>query len=197
MEKIIIVVVAVLMLAGVGVWIFMESKPKYQPGIAVADLGRGHVPVGTPEFYNSLPPTSGPHYEIWTRAGILDTQPDDRMLIHSLEHGYVIMSYNCDIPAALNFQENEASISAKPATDSAQVSEAFKTPDCQALKDNLAKVFEEKGKRKLIVTPRIDLKNPITLTAWNHLLRLDNFDKKTIIDFIDAYWDQGPEKTME
>ncbi len=196
-ERIIFLAIGLLMIIGVSIWIYLESKPRHTPGEAITDLGRGHVPMGTQIFYNSNPPTSGTHYEIWTRAGIFDTPLDDRNLVHSLEHGYVIMSYNCDLQSPLIAQVNEASNSARMATDSASLSEPFRGNDCNNLKTNLTQLFEEKGKRKLIVLPRPDLKNQIVLSAWAHLQRFDSFDKKSISDFIDAYRDQGPEKTME
>ena len=161
------------------------------------DLGRTHVPVGTQTYYNSNPPTSGPHYEVWTRAGVLDAPADDRFLLHSLEHGYIIMSYNCDLANPLVSQVNESSNSAKMATDSATLSEGFRSQDCTSLKDNLARVFDEKGKRKLIVVPRMDLNVPIVLTAWTRMEKLTMFDEEKIKSFIDAYRDQGPERTME
>lgn len=195
-EQLIFIAIGIVTVIGLFFWIFQETN-KPQPGTQIPDLGRGHVPVGTEEFYNSNPPTSGPHYEVWTRAGILDAPPDDRFLLHSLEHGYVVMSYNCDLQNPLVAMVNEASNSAKLATDSAFLSEPFRSGDCSTLKDNLAKVFDEKGKRKLIVVPRPDLNAPIVLTAWTRLQKLDAFDKDAINGFIDAYRDQGPEKTME
>lgn len=195
-EQLIFIGIGIITVIGLFFWIFKETN-RPQPGMQIPDLGRGHVPVGTEEFYNSNPPTSGPHYEVWTRAGILDAPPDDRFLLHSLEHGYIIMSYNCDLQNPLVGMVNEASNSAKLATDSANLSEPFRSPDCATLKDNLAKVFDEKGKRKLIVVPRPDLNTPIALTAWTRLQKLDAFDKDAIHGFIDAYRDQGPEKTME
>ncbi len=195
-EQIIFIVIGVLTLVGLFFWIFKETN-RPQPGTAVADLGRGHVPVGTEVFFNSNPPTSGPHYEVWTRAAILDAPPDDRFLVHSLEHGYIIMSYNCDTQNPIIAQINEASLSARLATDAASLSEPFKSSDCTTLKDNLTRVFDEKGKRKLVVAPRPELNVPIALTAWNRIQKFDSFDEEAIKSFIDAYRDQGPEKTME
>ncbi|MBI2334689.1 DUF3105 domain-containing protein, partial [Candidatus Daviesbacteria bacterium] len=37
----------------------------------------------------------------------------------------------------------------------------------------------------------------ITLSAWNWIDKLDQFDEKRISDFIDSHRDQGPEKTAE
>lgn len=196
-EQKIFITIGFLTIFGVGFWLYKETN-KPQPGIALEDLGRTHVPVGTQTFYNSNPPTSGPHYEVWTRAGILDAPADDRMLLHSLEHGYIIMSYNCDLQNPLVSQVNESSNSAKMATDSASLSEPFRShPECAVLKDNLAKIYEDKGRRKLIVTPRPDLTVPIALTAWTKVEKLAQFDPSKINTFIDAYRDQGPERTME
>ncbi len=196
-EKLIFIIIGLLMVVGVGIWIYLESKPAPVYGQLVADLGRGHVPIGTPMFYNSNPPTSGPHYEVWTTANIYDNPLDDRNLVHSLEHGYIIMSYNCDVTTGLNLNLNEASMAAQVATDSATLSAPFKEQNCTDLKNNLTQIFTEKNKHKLIIVPRPSLKHSIALTAWNHLEYLDQFDKTKINQFIDAYRDHGPEQTME
>lgn len=91
--KLIFWIAIALAVGGFLVWAYFQlSKPL--PGEAVAEMGRNHVPVGTVVTYNSNPPTSGPHYAEWTRAGIYDQAPDDRNLVHSLEHGYVIIFYH-------------------------------------------------------------------------------------------------------
>ncbi len=46
---------------------------------------------------------------------------------------------------------------------------------------------------KIIVTPRPKDDSKIAVAAWEHLLKLDKYDEKKIIDFIDAYRNQGPE----
>lgn len=48
--------------------------------------------------------------------------------------------------------------------------------------------------RKVIVTPREANDSNIALAAWMHLQKLDSYDETTIIKFIEAYYDQGPEK---
>ena len=86
---------ALLLLLG-GWWVYTElSNPL--PGRAVEDQGRGHVPKEEWEkfSYNSTPPTSGPHDQDWKRAGEYNEQQGDGYLVHSLEHGYIVMSYNC------------------------------------------------------------------------------------------------------
>lgn len=92
-SKLLTVAVAVVLATGLFWWAKGASAPK--PGQFVAELGREHVPVGTKVQYNSNPPTSGPHYEEWEKAGIYDQPLVDEKMVHSLEHGYVIISYNC------------------------------------------------------------------------------------------------------
>lgn len=85
----------VLGIAVGGGWWLWRGLARPLPGQAIADLGREHVPDGTKVEYNSNPPTSGPHYPEWTRAGAYDKPVSDGHLLHSLEHGYVVISYNC------------------------------------------------------------------------------------------------------
>lgn len=68
-------------------------------GEAIPDQGRQHVPDGTKEDYNSNPPTSGPHFANSQPGGIYENKIPDGNLIHSMEHGAVILWYRSDIPA--------------------------------------------------------------------------------------------------
>ena len=47
----------------------------------------------------------------------------------------------------------------------------------------------------ILVAPYPTMEHPIALTAWGVLLTLDKFDRKAIVDFVDFYRDQGPERT--
>lgn len=197
------VILAVILLS----WLFISSS-KPLPGTKIADLGREHVPVGTNVDYNSNPPTSGKHYADWIRSGVYETPGEDGNLIHSLEHGYVIMSYNCDKKvtsyklqvtrtAYAHGLEEEEATSAAEATSSAELSGNFRSDDCHKLVDQLIAILEKKGKTRLIVTPRPNLDSRIALTAWNYIDKFDQFDQTRIEKFIDAHLNQGPEKTKE
>ena len=61
------------------------------------DEGRSHLssPVQTP-VYNENPPTSGLHNPTWQTAGVYANQQDLTMLVHSLEHGYIVI-YHRDL----------------------------------------------------------------------------------------------------
>lgn len=187
--KWIIVVSVVAVVAFLGWFMYNETSrvqnPEQQaeglPQTAqkVPDSGRTHIQKGGNVSYNSNPPTSGAHYGDWRRAGNYDEPQQDEYLVHSLEHGYIIMSYNCNAGQGG---------SVTPSPDQAQ--------DCQ-LKEQLNEVLDEKGAWKLIVVPRPNLDVPIALTAWGYIDKMDKFDKDRTFAFIDALRDQGPEKTME
>jgi len=85
-------------LLGVGGFFGYKELSKPLPGEKLPDLGRDHVErtEWLKFVYNSNPPTSGPHDVTWTKAGVYDAPQEDGYLIHSLEHGYVVISYNCD-----------------------------------------------------------------------------------------------------
>lgn len=68
------------------------SKPLLGQEIAIT--GRNHLPQGTSIQYNSNPPVGGPHYPDPAHAGIYPTPPADGNLVHSLEHGAIILWYN-------------------------------------------------------------------------------------------------------
>lgn len=80
-------------------WLFMQSVSPDEsslPGEKITDLGRTHVNDISDVAYNSNPSTSGNHFPIWAKRGLYDRVISDGYLIHSLEHGYVVLSYNCD-----------------------------------------------------------------------------------------------------
>lgn len=81
-------------------WIYKETT-KPLPGGIVEDMGAEHITDISGISYNSNPPTSGPHFAVWAKRGIYDRVISDGHLIHSLEHGYIVVSYNCSKPFAL------------------------------------------------------------------------------------------------
>lgn len=93
--------VAVLL---VGAIVFFATRP---PPIALAsvetfpDQGQLHLSGTDPvPVYNSDPPTSGSHSASSAACGIYRTAPPDINLVHNLEHGVIIVSYNPETAAA-------------------------------------------------------------------------------------------------
>ena len=162
-----VVAISAAAILAAAIVVFLALRLLNRPGEPVESLGTDHVPAGVDVSYNSNPPTSGPHAGRSADAGIYEQAPDDRFLIHSLEHGYVIISYNC-------------SLSASP---------------CEGLKEQIEAVARDKELWKLIVTPRESLDVPIALTAWTRIDKLEAFDRGRIERFVDAWRDRGPEPT--
>ena len=66
----------------------------------LADEGREHVELGSPVTYQTDPPTSGPHYEeIVQEGGFFDHDILAPYLVHSMEHGGVIIYYSPAVTA--------------------------------------------------------------------------------------------------
>ncbi len=55
---------------------------------------RSHVAEGVPVTYNSIPPTSGNHWPQWSRCGFFPLRIPDERLVHNLEHGNIVVSFN-------------------------------------------------------------------------------------------------------
>lgn len=88
---------ATVILIGGGVfWASNQTGPstKSLAGKNVPISGRQHLPDGTQITYATNPPAEGNHYPEPQGAGIYTTQPADGHLVHSLEHGAIILWYN-------------------------------------------------------------------------------------------------------
>ena len=86
--------IAVLAVLAFGYWLaFLQPRP----GESVSTTGSG-VHTGRPaEGYSTSPPTSGPHSPqapAWGGQGSLS----EELQVHGLEHGGVLVQYNCSPP---------------------------------------------------------------------------------------------------
>lgn len=155
--------------------IVMGGTPDPNAGVTQPDAGQLHVDVGTtcrspeapcgPDPYTSLPATSGPHWDASGLAawGAYSTPQNESQLIHSLEHGGIVIWYD---PEAL---------------DDAQVTELTSYVEGQVASGI-------SGRFKFILSPwggAEDLGGPVAVTAWRHLLTLDTFDMDAIRAFAD------------
>ena len=126
--------------------------------------GQEHVDVGTTVTYLTDPPTSGAHYPSPQDGGYFETAIAAGYLVHSLEHGAVVIYYN---PATVT----------DPQKDS-----------LKALAAAHPGIYSQ-----VVCVPRSDALYPIILTAWTHRLRLAAYDQSRIDGFIALYLGQGPE----
>ena len=64
----------------------MRSRDHFPPQLKITDV----VPAG----YSTVPPTSGRHWDAWSDCGFYNHPLPDELLVHNLEHGNIIVSYN-------------------------------------------------------------------------------------------------------
>ena len=68
------------------------------------DFGQEHldgttVAANPPDtIYEDRPATSGTHFANWSITGVYDQVIDERVLVHNLEHGYVVAYFDEDAP---------------------------------------------------------------------------------------------------
>ncbi|MGH2377938.1 MAG: DUF3105 domain-containing protein [Candidatus Limnocylindria bacterium] len=152
-------VVAALLIAN-GMGFFRPSAGVVMPG-----QGDAHVPVGSAVSYNSIPPTSGPHYASQVAPWASYTERiEDPVVVHNLEHGGIAIAYKGIDEATVDRLEGFL--------------ESF--PPSRF------------GNRvKLVIHPDERLNDgEIVLTAWERLDRLEEFDEARIRKFYEAHLDQ-------
>ncbi|MDI3284958.1 DUF3105 domain-containing protein [Polyangium sp. 15x6] len=130
-----------------------------------------HVPVCSPVVYATNPPTSGPHYPSWAAFKWYDAPVPRGFLVHSMEHGAVVISYHCEGGCESELATLAAFLDARPAD-----------PLCVA-----------PLKARIIVVPDPELDVRFAAAAWGGLLRADCLDTAALGAFLDTYYAKGPE----
>ena len=92
----------------------------------------------------------------------------DEQVVHNLEHGHVVISYDCR-----------------------------KLADCAGTQAQLRQLLARYRNWKITAVPRQNADAAIALTAWGWLEKLDSYDEARITAFINAWRDRGPERTAE
>ena len=71
---------------------------------------RQHVPEDESVAYSTTPPTSGDHWDWWARCGFYEDGLPDERIVHNLEHGNIVVSYNlapgADLDRLKDFMDN-------------------------------------------------------------------------------------------
>lgn len=135
--------------------------------------GNLHIPLGSvsPVAYNSMPPTSGPHYENLAAWGYQPQPIRYEHLVHNLEDGGVVIYYQCPVSCPELVDE---------------------------LRDVLEPYFAQGTRVVLTVNDpswnlgggealHQDMGAPIVLTAWRKRLAMDSVDAEIIRAFVENY----------
>ncbi len=73
---------------------------------------------------------------------------------------------------------------------------SYKDPSDTALAGKL-EAIASRYRSKVLVTPRPKNDSPIAVAAWDRLLKLNAYDEKRIVEFIDTYKNKGPEQVPD
>jgi hypothetical protein len=206
-KKLLIIGVSILALIILLTWLFIESS-KPLPGQKQLQDGRNHVDEGSKVEYKFNPPTSGDHYASWISKGFYDIPRVDGSLVHSLEHGYIVIWYNCEKKVTgfrLQGMVKEAyaqtamtqGSEGSPSATLEDMPKEFSDGSCNELKSQLKNIYQKLGSHKLIITPRVGMDSQIVLTAWGRAEKLSSADEGKVKEFVNAYRDAGPEQTNE
>ena len=128
-----------------------------------------HIPGDqTYTEYNTIPPTSGPHWSQRSPSSpapcnIYDEDIRDERVVHNMEHGHVIISHNLQDPAQVDQLKEEA-------------------------RDLPAR------RSWVLLRPYTKIEEgEVAITSWGWLQRFQGVDAQGIRDFYDAHRGQGPE----
>jgi hypothetical protein len=98
-------------------------------GEAIDEMPHNHVAPPTRVTYNHNPPTSGCHYNLGygnapLQAGAYNQVIQPEYWVHNLEHGYIIVVYNCPSGCDAQFQQLRSWYRSLPADPSGAVAYA-------------------------------------------------------------------------
>jgi hypothetical protein len=130
-----------------------------------------HVAECSAVAYGSVPPTSGPHYPYWAAFKTYSAPIPAGYWVHSLEHGAVVILYNCPNGCDAELAALDAYLAAIPAD-----------PLCVP---PLA--------HRYIVVPDPTLPFTFAAAAWGNGLTSSCFDLPALGAFISAHYAMAPE----
>lgn len=140
--------------------------------------GHAHLDPGTADTfaYNSNPPTSGPHKELFSDQFVNPNPLPAYVQVHLLEHGNVLLQYSCACPDVAASLASLAYV-----YDSKLIAPNELQPTAAEVQQG-----EDEG-HAVIVAPYPSMHARIALTAWTRLATLQTADKAKIDSFVTEY----------
>jgi hypothetical protein len=132
-----------------------------------------HVDVCSPVSYSSNPPASGHHYPVWA-AFTSYTEPVPRgFWVHDIEHGAVVLLYNCPSGCNAEVAEAETFVAGLPSD-----------PACAG---------GGGPERRIVLTPDPLLDAKWGAAAWGWTLRSSCFEPDVFAEFVTDHYAHAPE----
>jgi len=153
-----------------GLVVGLAAAPAFSqdgPGRKMPDRGHEHIQVGTTIPYQEYPPTSGSHWPVVARWGVYTEPIPDEVLVHNLEHGGIVLVYNCATPCPDVVR---------------QMPEIFESMPKSKF-----------GHVKVVIAPNPRIKTPFALLAWTRLDEFEQLERGRVLRFVQAWQDKGRE----
>ena len=139
-------------------------------GLAVhPDEGANHAVICSSVCYKTMPPSSGNHYGTWPVYKTYDQPVPWGFLVHGMEHGAVIISYNCPCDCPDEVAAAQAWINAL-------------LPDAKCA-----------SRPRIVLAPDPTLDVRWAAAAWNWTLRAQSFDPVAFDAFFNDHYDRASE----
>ena len=132
-----------------------------------------HVVDCSPVSYDTNPPSGGDHYGTWAAFQFYDFPVPPGFLVHDLEHGAVVIWYNCSDGCPNEIAEAKAMIDALPSDDTCN---GYPTA------------------RRVVLTPYPGLTARWAASSWGWTLRADCFDSAAFTSFYMDHFGRGREQ---
>jgi hypothetical protein len=130
----------------------------------------GHLHVDPPATvsYRANPPASGNHYPVPADWGLHADPVQPEQWVHNLEHGGIVLLYDCPSGCDAEVQQLDALRTSRPVDEFREV--------------------------RILITPYTAMQHKFAAVAWGWRWQGDTVDETAIRCFIDARYDRGPEQ---
>ncbi|MGH7439919.1 MAG: DUF3105 domain-containing protein, partial [Polyangiaceae bacterium] len=145
--------------------------------------GANHVAVCTTIDYGTNPPSSGDHYPIWASYKTYASPIPEGFWVHCLEHGAIVLTYNCAVGAGDAGDATECAAEVQAAQQ--MIDSLPADPACVQLAEGVS--------RRVVMTPDPKLDVRFAASAWGWTLRASCFDAAAFQDFAMAHYAMGSE----
>jgi hypothetical protein len=135
-----------------------------------------HVAVGTAIAWPSNPPSSGPHFPQWAAFQEYGSPVPRCYYVHDLEHGAVVLLYNCDLVDAATCEAIKTALRAASAS----------------LGDD-ARCSGTAARVRTVITPDAAITEPLVAVSWGFIYRASCVDQPSLDAFVNAHYALGPE----
>ena len=157
-------------------------------GERIPQMPHTHVNEGTKVTYNHTPPTSGCHYSIPGKApiqpGVYTQTVNSEYWVHNLEHGYIVVLYDCGAEGARGCPTDFATL---------RTWYGNQTVDPALLQCQQSGQIQTAPYTKVLLLPFSGLGHKFAVVSWTYFLPLDHLDTSQLDKFYANHVGHSPE----